>query len=117
MVVVRLLWFEKRLKEVGETPLPLLSLPLCNEIKQPADISCFIPAPHLLRPQLSTETDTEAQFRRGGERQDVLDTASLQEKQNATLSSKNNEGGVEGALESSPRLVIPSYRLVDSNRV
>ncbi|KAJ5806046.1 uncharacterized protein N7503_003648 [Penicillium pulvis] len=72
VVIVRLRWFKKRLQEI---------------------------APHILRPQLSAEQDTEAQLRAERDSEDVSDVASLQEIQYKRSAEKNDEAEVNEGPE------------------
>lgn len=103
MVVVRLRWFKKRLEEIGT--MVLLYLQRLRLDYPYADISWLTSAPHILRPQLCAEQDTEAQLQTERDSEDVSDVASLQEIQYQRSTEKNDEAGVNEGPEILSKLV------------
>ena len=104
VVVIRLRWFEKRLKAVGAI-LYFLKGHFLGFLF--ADISRLLLAPHLLRPQPSTGHDAEAQLQVESDRKDVPGPPRTQVKQDE--SQKNNEVAVEEVPENPPRLVSLAF--------
>lgn len=106
MVVVRLSWFEKRLKAVG-TMLYFLKRLFLGVLC--ADISRLLLAPHLLRPQPSTGHDAEAQLQVPSDRKDVPDPPRTSATQDESR-EKNNEVAIEEEVpEKPPRLVSLTF--------
>ncbi|KAJ5652214.1 hypothetical protein N7507_009640 [Penicillium longicatenatum] len=91
VVVVRLRWFKKRLTEIG------------LRLDWPHAYISFMLAPHVLKPQLPVEQDTEAQHQAERVSKDIPDVASLQEIQYTRSREKNDEAEANEGPEFSSR--------------